>query len=101
MSDDDILIEAEKEQALIEEMQEEPEYELPEFPEDEPETAEDAPQGDVSFPNVEHAIKVPPDALAYRLDEQERDDILTHEELRELAKSAITIGILCLIAVVI
>ena len=66
-----------------------------------PELAVDAPQGVVSFPNVEHAIKVPPDALAYRLDAQERDDILTHEELRELAKSAVIIGILCLLAVVI
>ena len=66
-----------------------------------PELPEDAPQSDVSFPNVEHAIKVPPDALAYRLDPQERDDILTHEELRELAKSAVTIGVLCLLAVVI
>lgn len=66
-----------------------------------PELPEDAPRSDVSFPNVEQAIKVPPDALSYRLDEQERDDILTHEELRELAKSAITIGIIALLAVVI
>lgn len=51
--------------------------------------------------NVEQAIKVRPDNLAFRLDPQERDDILMHEELRELVKSATVIGILALIAVVI
>lgn len=93
MTDDDILLEAEKEQELIVEMQAEP-YDLPEL-------FEDAPQSDVSLPNVERAIKVPPDSLAYRLDEQERDDILVHDELRELTRSAVTIGIICLLAVVI
>lgn len=51
--------------------------------------------------NVEQAIKVRPDNLSFRLDQQERDDILLHEQLRELTKSAVVIGIIGLIAVVI
>lgn len=50
---------------------------------------------------IERAIKVKPDTLSYRLDNQEREEILLHEELRELAKSALTIGILGLLATVI